>query len=205
MEQTNRNANMTRRVLILAAALMVVCLLVSVGLIVAFMPAISSQIETLKAEGAAAVATQPAAATSSGGNLPGLTPKEVTRYLEENQFDCQDTVASPDYYFWKCERKSADAVFEITLFSYDNKEALDLMDGNVNQPGEPSDEKAAALLGFMAAIANPQTAQEARQWIDETLPTLRQAGDVRTRTIGGLQYQLYGPKEARSLEIGSLP
>lgn len=205
MEETNRNGNSTRKILVLVVALMVVCLLVSVGLIVAFIPAISGQIEALKNEALVTTKTRPAASDSQAGSLPGLTPKEVIRYLEENQFDCQDTVASPDYYYWRCERKSADALFEITLFSYDDKEVVDLIDGNVNQYSEPSDEKAAALLEFMAAIVNPQTAAEARQWMEETLPSIRQASDVRTKTIGGLQYQLYGSKEARSLEIGSLP
>lgn len=46
--------------------------------------------------------------------------------------------------------------------------------------------------------------EAARAWVTDTLPTLQGAGDVRTATFGGVEYQLYGIPTARALEIGTL-
>lgn len=73
------------------------------------------------------------------------------------------------------------------------------------QFGDPDDDLAASVLGFLATVPYDGAEPErARAWVEETLPTIKAAGDVRTATFGGVPFRLYGPPTARILEIGTL-
>ena len=69
--------------------------------------------------------------------------------------------------------------------------------------GEPDDDLALSYLGSIATMpyagSNPK---EAREWVEATLPTLTGQGDVREKSIGGVEFILYGMPIAMTLEIG---
>ena len=155
--------------------------------------------------------------TSTAGNgtqtipspaVPGVNPRQLVKTLEDQeQFTCTDIeINEQSIYEWRCKRQSPGVLFEINVFSR-TKTELDLIDANVNQKENPSDEKAISLLNFVATLpqANSQAHDEATNWITETLPQITKVGDIRTENFGGIQYRLYGIADARSLELGSLP
>lgn len=83
--------------------------------------------------------------------------------------------------------------------------SVDLIEATILQFDTPDDSLSAEFLGFVSTMpydgADPEAA---RAWVTNTLPTLQGAGDVRTATFGGVEYQLYGIPTARTLEIGTL-
>jgi hypothetical protein len=44
--------------------------------------------------------------------------------------------------------------------------------------------------------------QNARSWVEITLPTITKNGDVRVNTFGGVKFELFGIPTARELDIG---
>lgn len=139
--------------------------------------------------------------------VPGVNPRELVKTLaDRDQFTCGKIEVNPQgYYEWRCQRHSPGVLLEISLFSR-TKTELDLIDANVNQPTDASDEKAIALLSFAATLPGSAEAGEAAApWIQKTLPEISQTGDVRSKTFAGMLFRLYGSAEARSLEIGELP
>lgn len=140
-----------------------------------------------------------------GNVITGVTPAYLQVMLEEQNFECEVVYAPTDtdpYYKWECRREdsSKSLLLEIwsTSFGF-----INLVRTRIIQYGTPEDNVAINYLGFIATLpydgSNPQ---QAREWIEETLPTLTGDGDVRETTIGGVRFSLYGNDQNISLKIG---
>lgn len=143
---------------------------------------------------------------NASANIPGLSPVDVTRNLEDRQFDCGDFNKVNDYYNWTCTYTTDQFTAQVD-FTGLTVDTVDWISATVAQLSEVSDEVAAPILGFVATMpyegAEPETA---RAWVETTLPTLTgEVGEAATNTIGGVPYKLYGPPTARTLELGELP
>jgi hypothetical protein len=142
---------------------------------------------------------------SEPGLLPGLQPVDVELNLEKNQFTCELVYTPEDNYpdfKWECRSETAQYSMLVEIWSK-SLVKVDLIQSSILQFGIPNDKLASDFLGFMATMpydgAKPQ---EARTWVENTLPTIFDSGDVREITFAGVQFQLYGIPTARFLEIG---
>lgn len=140
------------------------------------------------------------------GLLPGLQPADVKVNLENRQFKCSSAEMSADktYYVWTCKRDSS--AYQMTAIFYGRTLlTVDYINCAVVQFGQADDGIASPFLGFMATMpydgAEPQ---RARTWVEQTLPTIKQSGDVREATFGGVKHRLFGIPTARNLQIGDL-
>jgi hypothetical protein len=142
--------------------------------------------------------------TSIEGKLPGISPNEIQKNMEENGFECElayEPAPSDPYYKWECRKETS---LELMLVDYWSTSlyTVDQVRAIINQFGIPDDSIAYNLLGFMAALpydgSNPQ---QAKEWVALTLPTIYVAGDVREMEIGNVNFQLYGIPSVRSLKI----
>jgi hypothetical protein len=155
--------------------------------------------------------TEPPAPTSlpaGGGNLPGLQPADVVVNLEQRGFTCTNAepTATGNYYTWTCKNQDDALGIDAIVTAWGRTlRTVDLIDATVIQAEGSEDIVAKALLGFVATMpydnADPANA---RQWVEDTLATIREAGDVRETEFAGVAYRLYGPNTARNLEMGKL-
>lgn len=143
--------------------------------------------------------------TSIEGEIPGISPVEIQKNMEEQGFECEvvyEAIPSDPYYKWECRKETS---FELMLVDYWSTSlyTVDLVRASINQFGVSDDSIAYNFLGFMATLpydgSNPQQAMD---WVATTLPTIYVAGDVREMEIGNVNFQLYGIPSARSLKIG---
>lgn len=139
------------------------------------------------------------------GLIPGLYPADVKLNLEPRGFSCSTADKGELYFSWTCT-KDVDPVKFIVIFYGRNLLTVDYLESVVLQSGEPDDIIASDFLGFMATMpysgAEPEAA---RTWVEETLPTIKENGDVRSAVFGTVPYQVFGWPPARNLEMGSLP
>ena len=67
----------------------------------------------------------------------------------------------------------------------------------------PKDSIAIDYLGFLATLPyDGSDPQQAREWIENTLPRITGNGDVKETIIGNIRFQLYGSSSNMSLKIG---
>lgn len=137
--------------------------------------------------------------------LPGLMPADVTVNLKQRGFTCGSVEQGQLYYVRTCEKDTADYSLRVDTYG---REAftIDLIESSVLQFTNPDKEFAASFLGFMATMPyDGAVQQEARDWVESTLPTLTGQGDVREKVFAGVHYRLYGIPTAYTLEMGDLP
>lgn len=139
------------------------------------------------------------------GLLSGLSPQDVTVSLEQRQFTCT-AVRKVVYYERTCKREEP----SVYLFNVDivGREPfiVDFIDTAILQFGNPDNEIAASLLGFVAAMPyDSATPEDARAWVEITLPLLTdEPGDAEETEFGGVKYTLFGSPTALTLEMGEL-
>jgi len=152
------------------------------------------------------LAAEAVQAVEGSPNIPGFTPYQVLAQIEMEGFDCGiPRVDEKKRVIWKCEKTEGDVLYQVLVLGrHENR--VDLIDANINQNGEVSDETAVQFLCEIATLPFGGEAQpESCQWIGETLPTISAVGDLRPAKFNGIDHLLYGIPEARSLELGSLP
>ena len=138
--------------------------------------------------------------------IPGLMPVDVTLNLEQRGFTCT-APKKVVYYERTCKREEAG----IYLFNVDigGRELfiVDFIDTTVLQFTTPSNEIAAALIGFVATMPYENaTPEDARTWVENTIPTLSgEPGGGKEMVFAGLRYLLYGPPTALTLQMGDYP
>jgi hypothetical protein len=139
------------------------------------------------------------------GLLPGLQPADVKAGLENLEFTCEAVYTpseSEPYFKWECQRESAAYSMLVEVWSK-SMSTVDVIKAGVQQSGEPDDALSVEILGFVAATlyegAEPAKAQA---WVEKTLPTIKQEGDVREAKFGGIRFRLSGAPAARFLTIG---
>jgi hypothetical protein len=146
-------------------------------------------------------ASPDAAATSQ---IPGLTPRNVTVTLEQNQFTCTLPVKGAVYYERTCTRGvPAVQVFQVVI-SGRAPGTVDFIEAFILQYENPENEIAIQILSLIAGLPYDGAApDEARAWVESAVPAL--SGDTQETTLGGVKYVLYGPPTKLTLEMGELP
>lgn len=139
--------------------------------------------------------------------IPGLAPADVTVNLEQRGFDCAsaEPTSSGDYFVWRCKRADPVLGYESMVEVWGRTlQSVDYIDAAVfNLQGD--DTAAKFVLGFIATMPyDGAMPAAARQWVENTMPTISGIGDVKVADFGGVAFQLYGPATARNLEIGTI-
>ena len=148
---------------------------------------------------------EPTATEESTALLPGLKPANVTVKLEQRGFTCDSLEQVQIYYARTCTKDSVDYSLRVDIYGREAF-AVDLIESSVLQFANPDKEFAASFLGFMATMPYDGAVQEeARNWVETTLPSLTGQGDVREKVFAGVKYRLYGIPTAFTLETGDLP
>jgi hypothetical protein len=77
----------------------------------------------------------------------------------------------------------------------------------VRQNGNPDNKVATELLSFVATLPyDGASPEDARQWVENTIPTLSaKPDDAQEAVFGGVKFVLSGPPTALTLEMGELP
>ena len=148
---------------------------------------------------------EPTATEGATALLPGLMPADVTVNLEQRGFTCGSVEQGQLYYVRTCKEDTVDYSLRVDIYG---REAfsIDLIESAVLQFVNPDNEFAASFLGFMATMPyDGAIQQEARDWVETTLPTLKGQGDVREIVFAGVNFRLYGIPTAITLEMGDLP
>ncbi len=137
--------------------------------------------------------------------LPGLQPADIKVNLEQRDFSCSSAEEGELYFSWTCRREDSDYGMLVVFYGR-TLNSVDLLESSIFQYGEPSDELAAAFLGYMATMPYDGVDPDAaRAWVEDTLPTIAGQGDGRTTTLSGVTYHLYGAGSTWILEMGDLP
>ncbi len=144
--------------------------------------------------------------TVSAAGLPGLQPAGVSRFLAQRELACGEVEKMEPFYTWSCSRVVGyETEFRVDCLSW-SPDSVDFLNATILQFLGPDDEAAASFLGFIATIpyagAQPE---QARAWVESTLPGIQGTGDIRTATFGGVQFQLFGKPGARILQLGRPP
>ena len=148
---------------------------------------------------------EPTATEESTALLPGLKPANVTVNLKQRGFACDPVEQVQFYYITTCTKDSVDYSLRVDIWGHETI-AVDLIQSSVLQVANPDKEFAASFLGFMATMPDDGAVQEeARNWVETTLPSLTGQGDVREKVFAGVKYRLSGIPTAFTLEMGDLP
>ena len=137
--------------------------------------------------------------------LPGLMPADVTVNLEQRGFTCGSPEHGELYYLRTCTQDSIDYSLYVEIYGREPF-SVDMIDSSALQFANPTTEFAAEFLGFMATMPyDGAVQQEARNWVETTVPLLKGQGDIREKTFSGVTYRLFGIPTAYTLEMGDLP
>lgn len=145
--------------------------------------------------------------TKATGQLPGLSPRNVTVRLEEEQFTCTAVKKGTVYYERTCSRGVPGVQVFHVVISGREPFVVDLIEASILQYENPDPEIATSILGLITAIPyDGATPEDARSWVEHTIPALSgDPGDVQEKVFGGVKFALYGPPTKLTLEIGELP
>jgi hypothetical protein len=138
------------------------------------------------------------------GRIPGLSPVNVTISLEGQQFTCTAVKKVGSYYERTCLKGlPSETLFQVIISGRESF-IVDFIETAVRQAGNPDSKIASPLLGLIAALPyDGATPEDARAWVESTIPTL--SAEAQEMTFGGVKYVLSGPPKALVLEIGELP
>jgi hypothetical protein len=137
--------------------------------------------------------------------LPGLMPADVTVNLEQRGFTCGTPEQGQLYYVRTCTNDTADYLLRVDIYGRESF-SVDFIESSVVQFANPDNEFAASFLGFMATMPYDGAVQEeARLWVESTLPTLQGQGDIREEIFAAVKYSLFGIPTFFTLEMGDLP
>ena len=152
------------------------------------------------------IADEAGGTAQAGARIPGLHPADVVALLEAEEFSCTDPrVDEKQRIIWKCEKSENKVEYKVLILSR-SVDGVDLIDANINQSGKISNELAIQYLCFVGTLPFGGVEQaESCQWITQTLPKITKVGDLRAARFQEVPHLLYGVREARSLELGSLP
>jgi hypothetical protein len=153
------------------------------------------------------VPTGAASEAKTMGQLPGLSPRNVTVRLEEEQFTCTDVKKGRVYYERTCTRGVPGVQVFRVVISGREPFFVDFIEASILQYEEPASKIAIPILGLVAALPyDGATPEEAKSWVEKTIPILSDdPSDTQESLFGGVRYVLYGPQTAITLEIGELP
>lgn len=149
----------------------------------------------------------PSPDSKTRGQLPGLSPRNVTVSLEGQQFTCTEVKKGVKYYERTCTRGVPGVqVFQV-LISGREPFVVDSIEASILLYENPDPGIASSILGSIAALPyDGATPADARAWVENTITTLRDdPADTQEKVFGGVKFALHGPQTALKLEIGELP
>ena len=143
--------------------------------------------------------------------ISGVTPTGLQAKLRLRNIACSsrnnNMLDGQSFYSWSCSRDDYDIQYFVTITSQD-LDNVDAIHAAVLQTSIPTGKLQASFLGYVATLVfpkQPALAAEARLWVEKTLPILTgESGDIHNTSIGGIDFQLFGPASARTLFIGNL-
>jgi hypothetical protein len=140
--------------------------------------------------------------------VPGITLAQVeTKLVNEQNFYCTTKMEQKlntltcDY---KTQIDTSRSSYNVQVYGRDATKILFIY-SSVFQD-KPDKAMAAEVLGNIAALPfkdQPQLEAEVRAWVNSELPTITSTTDERLKTVGGIQYRLYGSPNSWFFEIGS--
>jgi len=137
--------------------------------------------------------------------FPGLQSSDVIVNLEQHGMTCTSPEQGDLYIVRTCKKETAVYSFIVDVYGRELF-SVDLIESTVLQYSNPTNEIAMPFLGFMATMPYDGAVQdEARKWVEDTIPMLKGQGDVRETNFAGVKYRLYGIPTAITLEMGDLP
>jgi len=141
------------------------------------------------------------------GQLPGLSPVNVTVSLEGQKFTCTAVRKGTVYYERTCTRGLPSVNLIQILISGREPSIVDFIEISVLQNENPENKTAHEVLGLIATMpydgADPE---EARAWVESKIPAVSgQPGRTQEAVFGDVKYVLRGSVTTLSLEIGELP
>ena len=138
------------------------------------------------------------------GQLPGLSPRNVTVALEDQKFTCTEVTKGTVYYQRTCSRGVPGVEVFLVVISGRTPSVVDFIEATILQYENPENEIAVQILSLAAGLPfDGATPDEARAWVESTVPALN--GGTQETTLGGVKYVLYGPPTKLTLEMGELP
>jgi len=150
---------------------------------------------------------EPTPNSKATGQLPGLSAVNVTVNLEGQEFTCTQVKKVAGHYERTCLKGLPSTnLFQVVIFGREPF-AVDFIRTSVRQNETPDNKIATELLSFMAALPyDGATPEDARAWVESTIPTLSgETVDSQEMVFGGVKYVLSGPPTALTLEMGELP
>src|SRR5262245_45341029 len=148
---------------------------------------------------------EPTATEEPTALLSRLKPDNVTLNLKQRGFTCDAMEEMLPYYLTTCRKGTVDYSLKVDIWGREVL-AVDVIQSTVLQFANQDNEFAASFLGDMATMPHDGAVQEeARNWVETTLPSLTGQSDVREKVCAGVKYRLSGIPTAFSLEIGDLP
>ena len=157
-----------------------------------------------------ATLTSPPAETPNStviGQLSGLSPVNVTVNLEQQKFTCTQVKKGVMYYERTCLKGlPSTALFQVVI-SGREPFIVDFIEASVRQSENPDTKIVTEFLSFMGSMSyDGATPEDARQWVENTIPTLSGKPDEAQEAVfGGVKYVLSGPPMVLTLEMGELP
>jgi hypothetical protein len=146
----------------------------------------------------------PASTSEIVGQLPGLSPMNVTVGLEGQQFTCTAVKNVGSHYERTCLKGlPSETLFQVVISGRESF-LVDFIQASVRQAKNPDPKIAVEFLTPLAALPyDGATPEDARAWVESTIPAL--SGEVQEASFGSVKYVLSGPPQTILLEIGELP
>jgi hypothetical protein len=131
----------------------------------------------------------------------------VTVSLEAQKFTCTNVKKQGSYHQRACTRGVPSVEVFTVVIAGREPFVVDHIEASVMQHNDPDLEIATSILGLVASMPyDGAMPEEARAWVERSIPVLSaEPGGVQERVFGGVQYILYGPPTALTLEMGALP
>jgi hypothetical protein len=141
------------------------------------------------------------------GQVPGLSPVNVTVGLEGQKFTCTAVKKGTVSYERTCVRGLPSVNLIQVLISGKESSIVDFIKISVLQNENPENKTAQELLSFIATMPyDGATPEEAQAWIERTIPAISgKPGGVQETVFGDVKYVLRGSITELSLEMGELP
>ena len=138
------------------------------------------------------------------GQLPGLSPRNVTVALEDQKFTCTEVKKGAVYYERTCSRGVPGVEVFLVVISGRTPSVVDFIEASIQQYENPKNEIAIEILGPVVGLPyDGAVPDEAKAWVESTVPAL--SSGTQETTLGGVKYVLYGTLTKLTLEMGELP
>ena len=127
--------------------------------------------------------------------------------LEGYGFTCATPEDLNEQVIWYCDLVTDEYQFSVTSWGA-TAEAIDLIEAAAFYYGDLDDysDLTAVLFGQIAEVPyQGSTPDQARNWVEGTIVSVKDAGVEALNAFGGVRYYVYALPSSQVLEIGRLP